>query len=135
MEINHLCGTLEIDFHTAPDRELRDAPVVVRVPVVVAEMFVVVGPTKGRVGPGRPTALERNREGQDLRHDDVEGDGHGAARRREQDRPNDRARAPRSTTRRPYSIYSASKKPNHCCVKRFPWRGASSVSVMISLSG
>ena len=41
------------------DREVRDAPVVVRVPVVVAEMFVVVGPTKGRVGPGRPTALER----------------------------------------------------------------------------
>ena len=40
-------------------------------------------------------ALERDRERQDLRHDDVEGDGHGAARRREQDRPDDRARAPR----------------------------------------
>ena len=97
MEINHLCGTLEIDFHTAPDRELRDAPVVVRVPVVVAEMFVVVGPSEGRVGPGRPTALERDRERQDLRHDDVEGDGDGAARRREQDRLDDRARAPRKS--------------------------------------
>ena len=39
------CGAPEIDFHTAADRELRDAPVVVRVPVVVAEMFVIVGPT------------------------------------------------------------------------------------------
>ena len=39
------CGAPEIDFHTASDRELRDAPVVVRVPVVVAEMFVVVGPS------------------------------------------------------------------------------------------
>ena len=36
-----------------------------RVPVVVAEMFVVVGPSEGRVGPGRRVALKRDRERQD----------------------------------------------------------------------
>ena len=56
------CGTPEIDFHTASDRELRNAPVVVRVPVVVAEMFVVVGPSEGRVGPGRPRRPGRRTE-------------------------------------------------------------------------
>ena len=51
-----------VDRRRAQDGcELRNAPVVVRVPVVVAEMFVVVGPTEGSVGPGRPTALRRRR--------------------------------------------------------------------------
>ena len=35
-----------------------------------------------------------------------------------------------ATTRRPLFILIVSKKPNHCCAKRFLWRGASSARVM-----
>ena len=52
-----------VDRRRAQDGcELRNAPVVVRVPVVVAEMFVVVGPSEGRVGPGRPRRPGRRTE-------------------------------------------------------------------------
>ena len=73
------------------DREVRDAPVVVRVPVVVSSSSS--DPPRAADGTA---ALERDRERQDLRHDDVEGDGRRRAPSRA--RLDDRARAPRECT-------------------------------------